>query len=180
MGALGLGVVAALLGATLVLTPVALFIFVWRRVFPLAKSIAEWVSNRMNFIPFTLFMLLLIDICLDLMIIWFVCFYYTGHSAFLILGLLVLPLLGQALFIFNVGFNLAIIRWLILFNQHRYQHFRTQFLTFAFRMVMRRAEKRQAKEKMLQSKAENQQAKPENTHNKVNKRRWRAKRLKRK
>lgn len=175
--------------AILLLTPIALFLFIWRRVFPFARSIAEWTTNRVNFFPFVLFMLLLLTITGILMVMWFVLYAQTGSAIFFLLGLLLLPIHGLALLINGVALGLAITLWLIRLNHHMFDRFRTRFLTVAFGMVMRRAERKQEKAAMPpkakrrwrvkrrqnkannpQKKANNPQSRADNPHSRPKKR----------
>jgi hypothetical protein len=117
-----------------------------------------------------------------LLIIWIVCYYFTGHLAFLILLLPLVPILGLELVIFGVPMGLAIIKLTMDLNHHMFDRFRTQFLTFAFKMVMRIAARKQEKAAMppkakrrwrpnrRQNKAANPQKKAENLHSSANKR----------
>jgi len=190
VGALGLGVVVALVASILIMTPMALFIFIWRKIFPIARSIAEWTTNRVNFFPFVTFMLIIISATGIPLIIWIVLFFYTGYWVFFALSLPLIPILGLALLINGVALGLAIIKWTIDLNHYMFDRFRTRFLTFAFGMVMRiarrhqlaaespkpGANKRRWRRKRPQNKAANPQKKAENPHSSANKRRWRPKR----
>ena len=148
VAALGLGVVVAIVASILILTPIALFVFIWQRIFPFARSIAEWTANRVNLIPFFLFMQLLIIPTGTLLIMWLVLYFTTDSVIFLLLALLLVPILGLELVIFGVPMGLAIIKMTMDLNHHMFDRFRTRFLTFAFRMVMRRAERKQEKAAM--------------------------------
>ena len=84
--------------------------------------------------------------------------------------------------------GLVITKRTIDLNHHMFDRFRTQFLTFAFKMVMRIAARKQEKAAMppkakrrwrpkrRQNKVNNAQKKAENLHSSANKRRWRPKR----
>ena len=140
----------ALLGGAaaviLLLAPMALFLYIWRIIFPFFRSIADWLTNRMNCLPFFLFMLTIISVTLALLVIWFVLLPDHPSVIWLILPLILIPILSIALLFFNSALGLAIILWLIRLNQHLFIRFRTWFLTTAFRIVMWRAKRRQARE----------------------------------
>jgi hypothetical protein len=138
-------VIAVLLAATLILTPIALSIYIWQRIFPFARSIAEWAADRINLITFFLFMQLLIIPTVTLLILWIILYWQTESVAFILLALLLIPILGLELVIFGVPMGLAIILITIRLNHHLYQRFRTRFLTFALKMVMRIAKRKQEK-----------------------------------
>lgn len=181
---LGIGVVVALVASTLILTPIALFVIIWRRIFPFARGIAEWTANRVNLIPFFLFMNLIILPTSTLLIIWFVLYWQTGSIVFLLLALPLIPVLGLALLIFGIPMGLAIIVFTMRLNHHLFDRFRTRFLTFAFNMVMRiakrkqeRAERPQKRAKMRLRRGKRQQPKVENPQKKAENPQSRTKRL---
>ena len=126
--------VGGAVAAILLLAPVALFVYIWRIIFPFFRSISEWLTNRVNCCPFFLFMLLIETILGALLAIYIILL--PDHPMLIFLILLNLPLLGLALFIFNSALGLVIIRGLIVLNQHLFIRYRTWFLTTAFRIVM--------------------------------------------
>jgi len=137
------------IAAVLMLAPIALFLYVWRIIFPFFRSIAEWLTNRMNCLPFFLFMFIITDINVGLLTIWLILL--PDHPAVIWLILPLLPILQTALLIIFVALQLVLIARLVRLNQHAFVRFRTWFLTTAFRIVMWRARRRQEREeKQLQ------------------------------
>jgi len=128
----------------LLLGQVALFLYVWRIIFPFFRSIADWFHNRVNCLPFFLFMFIILNILGALMAIYIVLL--PDHPALIWLILIDLPLLSLALLIFNSALLLVLAAGLIRLNQHLFIRFRTWFLTTMFRLVMWRAKRRQARE----------------------------------
>lgn len=122
--------------AFVLLSLVALFLYNWRILFPLARSIAEWTTNRLNFLPFVNFMLLLIIPTGTLFMIWLVLYAYTDHIAFIILALLLIPILAIELIIFIVPLVLAFILWIMRLCHFVFARFRTWFLMTSFKLVM--------------------------------------------
>jgi len=137
---------AVIIVALLLFALIALFLYIWRIIFPFFRSITEWLMNPVNGAPFFLFMLILITITGALLDLWIFLFYLTSHWAFLLLALLVVPLLSLALLINGVALGLAIMAVLVRLNQHTFHRFQTRFLTTAFRIVMWRAKRKQPRE----------------------------------
>lgn len=137
---------AVIIVALLLLTPIALFLYIWRIVFPFTRSITEWLMNPVKGAPFFLLMLILITITGTLLDLWIFLFYLTSHWAFLLLALLVVPILGLVLLINGVALGLVLLAVLVKLNQHTFHRFQTRFLTTAFRIVMWRAKRKQERE----------------------------------
>ena len=144
--ALGMTLLAATLGAILILTPVALLLYIWRIIFPFLRSIAEWLTNPTNGLPFFLFMFIVLSITGAPLGLWLLLFYLTSHWAFLLLALLLIPIFSLALLINGVALGLFLLAILVKLNQHTFLRFRTRFLTTAFRIVMWRAKRKQERE----------------------------------
>jgi hypothetical protein len=110
----------------MILAPIALTIFIWRKVFPFGWGIAEWTTTRRNFIPFVLF-LLIIEAILVILFILAYLFAVNVHW----LGLLVMPLIFLALAvtatILSGGLGLAIILWIVRLSHGGYARFRGGF-----------------------------------------------------
>ncbi len=104
----------------------AAFIFSSIKIFPFARGIAEWVTDRRNLLPFVLFMLIAIAVTVVLLIGAY--FFTVKVSSVGILALLPLILiLGIAWIIFWGGMGLAIILWITRLSHWGYTHFRTLF-----------------------------------------------------
>lgn len=127
----------------LLLGQVALFLYIWRIVFPFLRGIADWLTNRMNFLPFFLFMLMSVT-ALGALVAIFIIF-LPDHPALIWLVLLNLPLFSLALLILNSALGLVIIKGLIKLVQLLFIRFRTWFLTTMFHLVMWRATRGQAR-----------------------------------
>ncbi|MCK4965121.1 MAG: hypothetical protein KAS54_08555, partial [Dehalococcoidia bacterium] len=120
-----LSVVMIPLAAFAALTLVAV-IFAWIKIFPFARGIAEWITERRNLLPFFIFMLIAIATIVVLLI---GAYFFTvkvssvGYLAILPLCLI----LGIVWIIFWGGMGLAIIMWITRLSHWGYAHFRTRF-----------------------------------------------------
>jgi hypothetical protein len=128
-------IVLVVIGAIIILVPVlslmflaalAVAIFIWRKIFPLGWGIAEWITNRRNFIPFVLFMLIVQAAATALLIGAYVFATSVHWIGFLFL-LLVLIILFIAAAIFWGGLGLAITLWIVRLCHGAYSRFRAGF-----------------------------------------------------
>ena len=104
----------------------AAFIFSSIKIFPFARGIAEWVTDRRNLLPFVLFMLIAIVITAALLTgaDYFASqVHWVGWFAFILLLLII----GIECIIFGSVMGLAMILWIIRLSHWGYAHFRTRF-----------------------------------------------------
>lgn len=141
VAALGMGLVVAVVAAILVLAPVALSLYIWRIIFPFARSIAEWTASLRNFLPFVNFTLLVADVAFLFIIDWLFLYALTGSVIFILLALPWLPILAIALLINVVGLGLAIILFTLRLCHWAFDRFRTWFHLTAFKLLMRLPER---------------------------------------
>ena len=114
------------IAAIFILSPIALTIFIWRKVFPFGWGIAEWLTNRRNFIPFVLFLLIIEAIIVILVIL---AYFFTVNVHWL--GILAFPFLLLVLAIVSIlfwgGLGLAIILWVVRLSHGSFARFRGGF-----------------------------------------------------
>lgn len=126
------GAFALLVGVILLLAPIALFLYIWRIIYPFGRSIAEWTTHRRNVRPFVIFMLIVIVTTGIPLIIWLLLSPQYPSLIYLILPLS--PIFAIAVIIFSVALGLAIILWLVRLCRWAFARFRRGFLRISFRI----------------------------------------------